>query len=83
MAFRVRVLHSLLLGLAGFSLVLCSFFYATPVALRYGEPAAALAPVAQDATSTNSATAQSTLAIASSERVVEEGTKPELNNIGR
>lgn len=46
MAFRVRVLHSLLLGLAGFSLVLCSFFYATPVALHYGDPASAPAATA-------------------------------------
>lgn len=66
MAFRVRVLHSLLLGLAGFSLVLCSFFYATPVALRYGEPiSAAAASAASTVLANNPASTTATAASAS------------------
>lgn len=79
MAFGVRVLHSLLLGLAGFSLVLCTFFYATPVALRYGESAAVIS-VVQESTSTNAATAGQPLSVSSDQ--IEDGGNHILRETG-
>ncbi|CAB3384422.1 Hypothetical predicted protein [Cloeon dipterum] len=69
MLCRVRMFYSLMLGLTGFTLMLCSFFYASPAAMREGTleviqlnqtmPQAAAVLQAQSQTSAGSAEASS------------------------